>query len=254
MGTPRGIRNNNPGNLRKSNEKWLGEIPGADSEFKTFSDSVYGLRAIAKLLVNYERKYGLNTISGLINRWAPTNENDTAVYIAAVAKSCGVSPGQPIEVSEYLDLLIPAIVTHENGQQPYSESQIAKAIGMVTGGDDAHTPVVASTSTQPAAPVLPTVPADVPSTSPSVGQQVGTPVSTTGTLTVGGIVLSKKLCALAGGVLVLIFGPALGLHLSPEQQDALTKALCTYLAAQGAADLGKPIVGWLKRYSESNNA
>ncbi|MHC1788290.1 hypothetical protein [Solidesulfovibrio sp.] len=148
----RGIRNQNPGNIRHSPDKWLGEVPGNDKSFKTFSDPVYGIRALAKLLLNYERKYGLNTISGIISRWAPTVENNTAAYIDAVAKACGVDPFQVIDVAAYLPALVPAIIAHENGSQPYTDEQISQAIAMVTGGDNA--PSVADVA--PAQPESPT--------------------------------------------------------------------------------------------------
>lgn len=116
-------------------------------------------------------------------------------------------------------------------------------------------PNVAPTPAQPAAPQMPAsgLP-DVSNNGNPVGQPVGTSVSTPRAVTIGGVILSKKLCALASGVLILLFGPSLGLHLTPDQQKSITDALCAYLVAQGAADMGKPLVGWLKRYTESNNA
>lgn len=93
-----------------------------------------------------------------------------------------------------------------------------------------------------------------PANSGQMGDAIRVDLPDAARVTVGGIVLSKKLCALAGGVLLLLFGPTLGLNLTPDQQKSITDALCAYLVAQGAADFGAPLVGWLKRYAESHNA
>ena len=80
---PRGIRNNNPGNIRNSEaNEWLGEVASKekqDEDFEEFQDMAHGVRAMMRLLVNYQRNYNLNTIRELIGRWAPRNENDTTL-------------------------------------------------------------------------------------------------------------------------------------------------------------------------------
>jgi hypothetical protein len=91
---------------------------------------VWGLRALAVVLRTYQKKYRLNTIAQIISRWAPSSENDTKAYITSVARACWVGPEDKIIVEGLLPLLIPAIVRHENGCQPYSEELIAEAIGM----------------------------------------------------------------------------------------------------------------------------
>ena len=129
--TQRGLRNNNPGNIRKG-EDWQGlaaEQP--DEAFATFVSPEYGIRAMAKVLVNYQNLYDLNTVQKLINRWAPPSENDTASYIASIADALGVSPTTPIDVRSALPVLIPAIIRHENGLNPYSSSTIQAGISMV---------------------------------------------------------------------------------------------------------------------------
>jgi len=128
---PRGIRNNNPGNIRHG-DRWRGiaaEQP--DRSFITFDSPEYGIRAMGKLLVNYERLYGINTVAGLIDRWAPPIENNTQAYINSVAHSLGVSPNEPINVKESLVGLVPAIIKHENGMQPYSEDIINNGLALV---------------------------------------------------------------------------------------------------------------------------
>ena len=129
---PRGIRNNNPGNIDR-NEKWQGMTENqTDSRFISFESPEWGIRAITQVLRNYEKKYGLNTVEGIINRWAPPVENDTGSYINNVAQSIGTSPKAKLDLSDR-DVLLPlikAIIQHENGQQPYSDDAILKGIGM----------------------------------------------------------------------------------------------------------------------------
>ena len=85
-----GIRNNNPGNIRRSDDKWQGlaEVQ-SDSQFFVFTTPVYGVRAIARLLINYQDKYGLRTIHDIISKWAPPVENKTDAYIASVVQRTG---------------------------------------------------------------------------------------------------------------------------------------------------------------------
>ncbi len=91
MTTPRGLRNNNPGNIRNSSTEWQGEIvPSKDKSFKQFKTMAYGYRALIKLLQNYRKLYHLKTIAELINRWAPSNENNTSAYIIRVCKEMQV--------------------------------------------------------------------------------------------------------------------------------------------------------------------
>lgn len=86
----RGIRNNNPGNIRNSERNdWKGEVSKADKkdqvfeEFETMSD---GVRAMMRLLQKYQRSYNLHTVKEIVERWAPRNENDTAAYVRTVCK------------------------------------------------------------------------------------------------------------------------------------------------------------------------
>ncbi len=58
---PRGIRNNNPGNIRHG-ENWQGLNPNSrsiDAAFCVFNTPVAGIRALAKVLINYKKIYGL---------------------------------------------------------------------------------------------------------------------------------------------------------------------------------------------------
>lgn len=128
---PRGIRNNDPGNIRDSSTRWLGEDPAnKDKVFEDFLKPVYGIRAIAKILLNYERFYGLDTIRKLISRWAPANENNTEAYIRLVSSMSGIEADTKIRVADCLERIIPGIIQQENSQQPYSASLIKQACDM----------------------------------------------------------------------------------------------------------------------------
>lgn len=137
---PRGLRNRNPGNIVKTNSLWDGEIDGSDSRFKTFETDDAGLDAIGANLLAYNDKHGLNTVSGIINRWAPPTENDTGAYVQSVAASLGVKPDQPIDIRkpEVMTQLSDAIVRKENGKNPYSREQmIESAMRTIRGRTEA---------------------------------------------------------------------------------------------------------------------
>ena len=126
----RGIRNNNPGNIRKG-EKWKGlSEHQTDSSFCIFVSPEYGIRAMAKVLLTYYKKYQLNTVKKIISRYAPPNENETESYIKSVANQLGVASDEVIDLSSVavLAVLLRAIIRHENGEQPYSDEQILKGI------------------------------------------------------------------------------------------------------------------------------
>lgn len=108
------IRNNNPGNIRTSADKWLGKT-GADSRgFVIFDTLPHGYRALFKLLQGYMAK-GFDTIDKVINRWAPPSENDTEVYIKNVVKRTGIPRYQKLTRSDLYTLGL-AISVQEHGQ------------------------------------------------------------------------------------------------------------------------------------------
>ncbi len=130
--TPRGIRNNNPGNIDRTTERWQGMAPdqSGDPRFVVFTAPVWGLRALGKVLLTYYRTHGLDTPAKIIGRWAPPQENDTAAYARQVAAALGVGVDDQIDMQDpdTLVRIVPAIVRHENGQQPYSADLIAQAV------------------------------------------------------------------------------------------------------------------------------
>jgi hypothetical protein len=129
---PRGIRNHNPGNIRRSRDPWQGLAPEQrDKAFFQFVTPAYGIRALARVLITYQDKYGLRSVGEIINRWAPPIENNTPAYVAAVCRRCGWEGGSAeLDLQTYRDLrpLVEAIIWHENGQQPYSRAQIDEGL------------------------------------------------------------------------------------------------------------------------------
>lgn len=127
----RGLRNNNPGNIRLSSTVWEGQVPAAqqtDSEFVQFVSPEYGIRAMARILGNYMAR-GVNTLNGIISTWAPPAENDTLSYVSDVADATGFDPAAALDASA-IPSIIAAIIDHENGQQPYTAAQIAQGVAL----------------------------------------------------------------------------------------------------------------------------
>lgn len=115
----RGLRNNNPGNIRQNSDNFLGEIkPSADSAFKQFESIEYGYRAMFVTLNTYQKRYGLSTIRTMISRWAPSKDNnDTEAYIRAVSSESGVPENSHI-TSTNKDVMVPIVAAMsrvENG-------------------------------------------------------------------------------------------------------------------------------------------
>jgi len=98
---PRGIRNHNPLNIRRTGkDQWKGmaEVQ-SDRAFCQFKSLEYGWRAAFYLLTRtYYHKYRLYTIRGIITRWAPSSENDTRAYIENVSRLTGIDPDEPIGI------------------------------------------------------------------------------------------------------------------------------------------------------------
>lgn len=99
MKQPRGIRNNNPLNIRKSAICWVGmdEDQSKDTEFVQFINMRYGFRAAAIVLRNYHRLYEINDIASVVSRWASKSENNTSKYIDIVCRDTGLKPDEAID-------------------------------------------------------------------------------------------------------------------------------------------------------------
>lgn len=115
---PRGIRNNNPLNIRIGNV-WLGEVQSpTDPHFEQFISMKYGLRAGFVLMRRYIRHYHRTTLPQVISAWAPSSENNTTAYIDRVSQLSGILPDTQLafEDEEQMVRLVDAMVVVECGQ------------------------------------------------------------------------------------------------------------------------------------------
>ena len=116
---PRGIRNNNPLNIRVGNN-WKGEVSQpTDHTFEQFTEMKWGVRAAFIVLRNYIVRHKLNTIRKIITRWAPSNENDTAKYIATVCRRTNLQPDDTISYDNTCQMMamLLAMCYVENGRE-----------------------------------------------------------------------------------------------------------------------------------------
>ncbi len=129
-GDPRGIRNNNPGNLVYVGQ--TGASKEANGRFATFASAQEGLNALAAQLRRYGQR-GLNSIQSIVNTYAPASENNTGAYANYLAEKMGIDTNTQFDVNSdpaALAALIRGIVEYENGRNPYSNDMINQAAGM----------------------------------------------------------------------------------------------------------------------------
>ena len=121
--TPKGIRLNNPGNIEKGlNWKGLADIQ-PDERFAAFISPEYGIRAICKLLMTYNKKYRIKTITGIVSRYAPSHENPTDAYIKNLSLWTGYGAKESLDLTDVIVLakLAKAITRQENGMVPWDD-------------------------------------------------------------------------------------------------------------------------------------
>ncbi len=133
-GKPRGVRNNNPGNIEYSpTNLWTGKIPftqNNDGRFEQFVEWRYGVRALIKLLSTYIVRYG--TIEKMIRVYAPSFENNTAAYIQAVSNETGYPSKQVLTTTkETLQKLTIAVAKHEVGSGYVTEEDFNNAYNIL---------------------------------------------------------------------------------------------------------------------------
>ena len=125
----RGIRNNNPLNIRHSADHWQGaREEQTDKAFVQFNTMAYGYRAAWKTLQTYYKRLKEKkkhfTVENIIQRWAPPTENDTKQYIRTVLRLSGIGgkenllPPNNVESYGRLSALMIAMTVMENGIRP----------------------------------------------------------------------------------------------------------------------------------------
>jgi hypothetical protein len=144
---PRGIRNNNPGNLEYRGQEGATLEEHAKPRFARFQTAEQGLAALASQLRRYGQR-GIDTVRAIISTYAPSIENNTPGYTNTVASSLGVDANAKLNLNDptVLQGIMGAIIKVENGRNPYSAEQIAAASGARAAGAPAA-PVTISQST-----------------------------------------------------------------------------------------------------------
>lgn len=128
---PRGIRNNNPLNIRIGNV-WLGEVrEPTDHQFEQFISMEMGIRAGFVILRRYLNRYHRNTVSLIIKSWAPSSENNTSAYIKTVCSLTGLLPDAPLTFTDKTTMvdIVDAMIRVECGQS-VPRSKIEKGYDM----------------------------------------------------------------------------------------------------------------------------
>lgn len=145
---PRGIRNNNPGNLNYVGQAGATKESGANGRFAVFQTAEDGLRALADQLRRYGTR-GINSVRAIISKFAPASENNTQAYIGSVSKGLGIGADSALDLNDprVLQSLMGAIIKVENGKNPYSAEQIAAASGVRAAGAPGNAPISVSQTT-----------------------------------------------------------------------------------------------------------
>lgn len=116
----RGVRNNNPFNIRVSNSRWFGKVSSdrnTDGVFEQFQSIDYGVRAGLVLLCRYIKDYRLDSVRAIISRFAPEKENNTRSYIEFVEnymQSYGFTPDTIVFGSPKFACLCCAVLRFES--------------------------------------------------------------------------------------------------------------------------------------------
>jgi hypothetical protein len=139
MPADRALRNNNPGNI-DAGDHWRGLCPvdqmtpeqKAETRFAVFASPQYGFRALAIILLNYQKIHGLKSIGQCISRWAPNSENNTTAYILAVANYMQVGPDAPLDLTNptVLSQACKGIAIHESGGWVFQDIDLQAGVTM----------------------------------------------------------------------------------------------------------------------------
>jgi len=146
---PRGIRNNNPGNLNYVGQAGATQEEGPNGRFAVFQTAEDGLQALSDQLRRYAQR-GINSVRAIISRFAPPSENNTQAYIGSVSQRLGVESNAALDLNDprMMQGLMDAIIRVENGRNPYSTEQLASAsAARAAGGQAAGAAPVSLTQT-----------------------------------------------------------------------------------------------------------
>lgn len=122
-GISRGLRNNNPGNL-----KAVGGQRRDREGFAMYATMEEGIRANNRQIQLYESR-GLTTARAIVNKWAPAKDkNNIPAYLADIEKSTGLKPDEDVRGQEAL--LESGMFRHESGDKAPGVQDIADILTM----------------------------------------------------------------------------------------------------------------------------
>ena len=133
---PRGLRNNNPLNIRRTANLWQGlSKEQNDPDFFQFESMAWGYRAAFVVLRTYRNRYGINTVERIVRRWAPEKDgNDTEYYIRKVTVLTGLERTQIVDDQDPRTMmnLVAAMSRVENGV-PARQVEVCKGWKLYQG-------------------------------------------------------------------------------------------------------------------------
>ena len=130
----RGIRNNNPGNLRArgySRGPWVGQKGSDHHGFLTFHAPINGLYALAWSVLDLASRDHVNTVVGFVAEFSPGGESSEAQYSKYLAEDLDVGEFEKIDIVERLEPILRSIITYECGKVAYTPEQISMAASVV---------------------------------------------------------------------------------------------------------------------------
>jgi hypothetical protein len=144
----RSVRNNNPGNLNFAHQGGAVLESGSNARFARFGSMSEGVGALAKQLLRY-RDRGLDSLTSIMNRFAPASENNTKAYIANLAKRMHVGADQHLNVAdpEVMRALIRGISQYEAGKSYLKDADLNKGLQMAGIGGGGSTTISQSQTT-----------------------------------------------------------------------------------------------------------
>ena len=214
---PRGIRNNNPGNVERGGDRWLGMSAdqSSDPRFLVFDTPEAGIRCLMRILINYQERHGIKTMREAINRWAPPVENNSSAYVQHVSRLTGFDPDEPLD---FLDreinvALTRAIVRHECGEptvygrKEWYGADVFERAAVMAGFEPTKKPLAKSRTVAGAV---------IAAAGVAVGAATGSPeVATGGQDLTPGLPITAEDVTLVAGALAPFLSGALLQYLSP---------------------------------------
>ena len=134
----RGVRNNNPFNMKITDSAWEGKTEGTDTTFETFSSPELGIRAAVKNTMTQVGR-GNDTIRKLINVHDPASQSPDHDFVDFVARRLGVSPDEPLDMNDpsVMTAYVNAVIAFENAHHKYDPAVVEQGVNMGLGAEAA---------------------------------------------------------------------------------------------------------------------